>query len=98
VFSKKENKTLPSRAENLWHNICVYRKDSAKLISKYYEYDLTKILENLQIFPQIKSYSGHRSGKQGDDVNKSAMKVLDEAILYLKECISNLDIHNYMSR
>ncbi|KTD14528.1 hypothetical protein Lgra_0559 [Legionella gratiana] len=95
MFAKKDKGNLNAKTENLWENLCTYRKDSAKQISKGYGYNLPQILNDLQTFPGVMSYSGHRSGTKGSGENKSAMKVLDTAILHLKECMVNLDKPRY---
>ncbi|KTC85264.1 hypothetical protein [Legionella cincinnatiensis] len=97
MFAKKDS-SLRAKTENLWDNICVYRKDSAKQISKSYGHNLTEIINNLQSFSGVKSYSGHQSGRKGDGENKSAMKVLDNAILHLKNCLANTDEAGYSMR
>lgn len=98
MFAKKDNSSLKAKAEKLWDNICVYRKDSAKQISKSYGHNLAEIIYIIQTFPGLKSYSGHQSGKKGDGENKSAMKVLDNAILHLKNCLANTDEAGYSMR
>lgn len=98
MFAKKDSSSLRAKAEKLWDNICVYRKDSAKQISKSYGHNLTEIINNIQTFPGIKSYSGHQSGKKGDGENQSAMKVLDKAVLHLKNCLANVDESRYSIR
>lgn len=60
-------------------------------VSKSYGYNLTEIISNLLTFSGVKSYSGHQRGKKGDGENKSAMTVLDNAILHLKNCLANKD-------
>ncbi|WP_115708564.1 hypothetical protein [Legionella sainthelensi] len=98
MFAKKDHSSLKAKAEKLWDNICVYRKDAAKQISKSYGHDLTEIINTIQTFPGVKSYSGHQSGKKGDGENKSAMKVLDNAILHLKNCLAHADETNHSMR
>ncbi|AUH70885.1 hypothetical protein [Legionella sainthelensi] len=97
MFAKRDNH-LKEKAENLWDNICVYRKESAKQISKSYGYNLTEIIRNLQTFSGVKTYSGHQSGRKGDGENKSAMKVLNDAILHLKNCLVNTEEAGYSMR
>lgn len=87
MYNKRESNNLKAKAEKFWGNLCVYRKDSAKRISKNYEYDLNMILNILEGFPEIKSYSGHCSGKKENGVSESAMATLDRGIQYLNDCL-----------
>lgn len=89
MFSKKEKNNLQTKSKNLWINICTYQSDAAKRLLKSWEYDTDKIIEQLQDFPELNSYSGHRSGKKGSGVNQSAMTVLKNAIDYLNDCLTN---------
>lgn len=98
MFAKKDKNSLRTKAENLWINICTYQSDAAKRVMKNYAYDSDKIIDNLQDFPGVKSYSGHRSGKKGSGVNQSAMTVLKSAIDYLNDYLNLSDESGYSMR
>lgn len=95
MFSKKDKSNLKDKSNNLWVNICTYQSDAAKRLLKSWNYDEDKIIDLLQSFSGVNSYSGHRSGKKGSGVNQSAMTVLKNAIDYLNDCLETSNESNY---